>query len=1681
MYRDPVDALVNGALPRAERMGRTVPLAEHAKTHIGASEVVRQLAEHYANNPLVHFDYVDNSRGKGNARLVHLTELPRVEHNDLKEKLNEALIAAHQRGVISDATFNGTQSRQAAGRASMDAGGISGVQQEDRSGICGNPEPEHTGQEINKTLPKGGVSDSGVPQNKVIGGMPIHEIPLADLSLSKDVPQFKLGADQNGVVEKLGGTFDRRGVAPIQVWRRNNGQLEVISGRHRLDLARRSGETTIPAQVHDESNRFTIAHAKTLDAELNIRDGQGKVIDYVDYFKNSGISKAEASDRGLIARNPGKRSYEIATGGGETLIAAIRAGRVGDEAAEKIARAAPNNDGLQSVALHEMQDGMSPDRAIATMLAVKTMGGQGGPETLDMFGHDSGPMLEARAMGKEVSRQQNELSNRISAISGAAKNPELARQEGIDVKNPEAIKERIAALKAQRATWDNWATSTELVGRVRDALGMKPLSDSPSFKLEGQTNSDILAHEQALRDQNNAWRNEDREAQSARDAEDLAERTQSHVGNPDNFQFGENSNDAQQPVDNLFNQPTAKSAKAAIKASDIPAAEQIKLAAELRKGDIMPEDVHAILGEPEAEARSDGDVAQSNHAQSHTDADQSALFRQKSSKADLPPVDQSVIDALINRINGVRQAAGDARITSVFSPLDLPSAVKKQAELEGIPDNEIHGVLYNGRAYIVRQNLKTRQDVEEVLAHEVLGHGGVHALLGDSRESVMLESFNRAGGITQIRLIAERLGVKDELNQRIPKGALSDAQKIAIVDEMLALAQGKNNRLRQAALEWIGKMRDFVIAGLRKAGLDDLANRLDKFDATEAAAMLRKMREAVIEGGDIGGHGMAFMVAWHGSPHDHDRFDSSRIGTGEGAQHFGYGLYFAGAREVAEHYKNTLSKGIDPDRFNFDGEQYAKGSDGDGAFGYTRNGKPVSRADYAKAFQRAQHVYRDVPNGRLYQVELAPREDEYLDWDKPLNEQSATVQEALRGKDFSGANIRFSDIKYNGSNLVFKLEHHLGKKQASEYLHSIGIRGIKYLDENSRAQGKGSHNYVVFNDKDVSILNKFSRAANNSDSATSSTPESIAAALRNHGLTGKTIDKQLQRGEEGKTGGVVIGKDLEDVQRLFKEKTGRELGDEALQSQNSANNPDVHLSENGAVQGFYDPKSGLTFLVADHLNDVTAPAVAAHEILHATQTDEVRTQAADLINNRSEIESASLKKFFSSVNDRMAKAGVEGNAEEAAPYIVEQALIMGRKDGFSAIDNTLFGHLTNKLGKRVGDFVRDFIAKVRVSLLKRGMGLKLTVDDMIAYAQAGMKQAAKGEVNREGETMSPMQRVSAFWNNVAANPGAFKYGQVEQHLTSAEDIARQISTASSRVRGRDVGGQVRGIDVGDGADFMNQHGGIVHVFPASDKRNAEGRFAEYYIQSPGAKSAGRESGDGSALYQAAQKWIYANGGKFVGDDQLTDINRLRATSNQLSSALREKTTEHLDPDKDQGIIGWKDGAHDSNIAALAIRESELAHERIPALHTLFYDHARAGIVDARGTLVERNEIRQILSRVDPHFTQGVGPATAARAIATRAAFYGEDHIGQKSGSDIPGFLRSGLKFGESRPLYSKSRGQDAQDIGEGLPLFSKAPSYANTPEEAEALRRAGAWKEDGAAAKIRPYPIFILQAPSQGI
>jgi len=328
---------------------------------------------------------------------------------------------------------------------------------------------------------------------------PAVPVPVADLKLSEDVPQFKAGATAKGVVEPLTGKFTAEGTAPIAVWRRLDGTMEVISGRHRFDLAQRSGTKVINAQVYDEAQGFTAADASILDAELNIRDEQGKVKDYVNYFKNSGTDKQTAESKGLLGRVKGKRGFAIANQGADALITALNGDQIGDEAAYYIALNAPNDERLQAVGLQAVMDGKSMNAAVNTMQAVKAMAAER-DTTTDMFGFDDSLIKEAQEMAKIASKMQQSINSRLSAISGAAKNPAMAKAEGIDVRDPEAVKVRIDELKAQKAALENWSTSPELVAQIRAARGV----EAPAFELKSETPEETVAREAAQENERRA-------------------------------------------------------------------------------------------------------------------------------------------------------------------------------------------------------------------------------------------------------------------------------------------------------------------------------------------------------------------------------------------------------------------------------------------------------------------------------------------------------------------------------------------------------------------------------------------------------------------------------------------------------------------------------------------------------------------------------------------------------------------------------------------------------------------------------------------------------------------------------------------------------------------------------------------------------------------------------------------------------------------------------------------------------------------------------------------------------------------------------------------------------------------------------------------------------------------------
>lgn len=327
-----------------------------------------------------------------------------------------------------------------------------------------------------------------------ISGVDVVETPVTELKLSRDVPQFKAAADEQGVVEPLKGKkYERVGTAPIQIWERLNGDKEVISGRHRFDLARRTGEQTIPTQIFREADGFNADQAAIMDAELNIRDEKGTIKDYVNYFKKTGefgLQKEDYESRGLLDGKTGQRAYSVSTQGSDELVSALNADRITDEAAHKIVSSAPGDARLQALGL-KLYDQKPLSQVVNIIEAAKTIPVKEENLTGDMFGFDDSAMKTAEEMAKIAGRRQRELSSDIKAIEGAGRNPVIAKKYGVDVKDPDAIKQRVAEMKQERSGWDNWASNEDLVDEIRREMsGESPTpkvakkKEAPELKLE---------------------------------------------------------------------------------------------------------------------------------------------------------------------------------------------------------------------------------------------------------------------------------------------------------------------------------------------------------------------------------------------------------------------------------------------------------------------------------------------------------------------------------------------------------------------------------------------------------------------------------------------------------------------------------------------------------------------------------------------------------------------------------------------------------------------------------------------------------------------------------------------------------------------------------------------------------------------------------------------------------------------------------------------------------------------------------------------------------------------------------------------------------------------------------------------------------------------------------------------
>jgi hypothetical protein len=193
--------------------------------------------------------------------------------------------------------------------------------------------------------------------------------------------------------------------------------------------------------------------------------------------------------------------------------------------------------------------------------------------------------------------------------------------------------------------------------------------------------------------------------------------------------------------------------------------------------------------------------------------------------------------------------------------------------------------------------------------------------------------------------------------------------------------------------------------------------------------------------------------AFHGSPYDFERFSMANVGTGEGAQAYGHGLYFAENPAVAEQYQRTVGTNHAQDLAASILEQ--NGGD-----------KVKARQDYISRLVNANGdmipadpdvlAAIDKPPGHRYEVNINADPEHFLDWDKPLSEQPEIAKKLQQVVNSIGQTETDVTRDYKtGADFLSDWSDLRSPAVASKEIMQAGIPGIKYLDQGSRGSGIG--------------------------------------------------------------------------------------------------------------------------------------------------------------------------------------------------------------------------------------------------------------------------------------------------------------------------------------------------------------------------------------------------------------------------------------------------------------------------------------------------------------------------------------------------------------------------------------------------------------------------------------------------
>lgn len=286
-------------------------------------------------------------------------------------------------------------------------------------------------------------------------------VPVDKLHLSPEVPQVKVNSGKKGVVNPLVGDY-RSDAPPIYVWKRSNGRLEVVSGRHRLDLAQRTGTKTIAAYVYEEDATHDSQWARLLDYEQNMQDDQADELTAAIYVRETSLTDDELTRRGLTrSGTKSRRGLLIGREAREDLWTRFKSGAIKAQDAEAICQLTryiqdkTRIDAMQLTAANDLANGKPLDFIAAKIQLMSHAAADGLTQSLISFGESFEADMERAA--EYVSRCIGIINDHINAIKGVrtiSKKGSVLETEGITAGLSADPAERLRELELLKAMYE---------------------------------------------------------------------------------------------------------------------------------------------------------------------------------------------------------------------------------------------------------------------------------------------------------------------------------------------------------------------------------------------------------------------------------------------------------------------------------------------------------------------------------------------------------------------------------------------------------------------------------------------------------------------------------------------------------------------------------------------------------------------------------------------------------------------------------------------------------------------------------------------------------------------------------------------------------------------------------------------------------------------------------------------------------------------------------------------------------------------------------------------------------------------------------------------------------------------------------------------------------------------------